>query len=158
MTLSSIIDCDADPYCPKTKTHSGKRWRVVEHRKGGQLEWSSDKIELYLMGGPKKGVINGHKLLKNLEDKPVLNANVLDYLMVPEKQHLFPEDWKGRSVYFWGTIYREPFGTLAVRFCHFSVILANKRDCDEWARKWGQAYYSLDSDFNDSDFAVLLRS
>lgn len=154
MTLPIIIDCDANPFCPKTKTRSGKRWSVVEHRKGGQTEWSPDKIELYLSEEQKIGVINGHELLKRLTDKLVLNANALDYLMVPEKLHLIPEDYKGKHLFFWGTIYREPFGSLAVRFCYFGSML----DGDEWVQTWDQAYHSLDSDFTDYDFAVLSKS
>jgi hypothetical protein len=43
-----------------------------------------------------------------------LSANVLDYLLAhPES---IPEDWKGKWVYFWGTIYRNADGSLYVRF------------------------------------------
>jgi hypothetical protein len=47
-------------------------------------------VELYLSRGQKGGkIIVGHKLRKQLADQPVLNANVLDYLLqaaVPHSQ------------------------------------------------------------------------
>ena len=102
-----FIDCDADPFLPDS-------WKVEEHRKGGSLEWDSAKIRLYLSEGQKNGkTIEGNKLRKELEGKPVLNANVLDWLLAhPE---FIPEEWKGKAVFFWGTIYRSAGGVLVVR-------------------------------------------
>ena len=102
-----LIDCSADPYIPGG-------WTVEEHQKGGTLEWDSAKILLFLAEKQKTGLITGHDLRKELVDKPVLNANVLDYLLAhPE---LIPEDWKeGEYIFFWGTIYRYSDVGLCVR-------------------------------------------
>ena len=106
--LDHMIDCDADPFCPDGLT-------VEEHKKGGQFQWDSAKVSLYLskkQKGSKR--INGHVLRQELEGQPVLNANVLDYLIVhPE---LIPDEWKGKYVFFWGTIYRDRDGGLYVRY------------------------------------------
>src|SRR3989338_1525835 len=93
--VKHIIDCDADPFIP-----SG--WKIEDHRKMGGLvvELKNDelylggkKVSLYLSKPQKKGkTINGHDLHKDLDDEPVLNANVLDYLF--ENTNLIPESWK----------------------------------------------------------------
>lgn len=107
VTIKHIIDCDANPYIPLG-------WKVEEHRKGGQFEWDPSKVALYLSAAQKKGPgISGNKLRKELRSQPVLNANVLDYLLA--NPSLIPEDWKGEAVCFWGTIYRRVGGVLYVR-------------------------------------------
>jgi hypothetical protein len=50
---------------------------------------------------------------------PVMNANVLDYLLA--NPDLIPEEWKKdekgntRYIFFWGTVYRRSNGNLCVR-------------------------------------------
>ncbi|MFH1226099.1 MAG: hypothetical protein V1684_02370 [bacterium] len=107
IVLKHLIDCDADPFIPKG-------WTLEEHKKGGQFQFDPTKIELFLSQKQQKGeVIEGNKLREELMGKPVLNANVLEYLLVhPE---LIPEEWKGKWIYFWGTIYRNSGGNLCVR-------------------------------------------
>lgn len=102
-----IIDCDASPFTPEG-------WQVVEHRKNGQLEWDPTRVVLHLSDVQKKGgVISGNDLRKLLANEPVLNANVLDYLLA--NPHLIPEEWRGKIIFFWGTIYRRSGGYLYVR-------------------------------------------
>jgi hypothetical protein len=104
-----IIDCDADPFVPDG-------WSVEEHRKGGVFKWDKEaqKDALYLSEGQQNGKrIKGNELRKALAGKPMLNANVLDYLLA--NPHLIPEEWKGKAVFFWGTIYRHRDGRLCVR-------------------------------------------
>ena len=103
-----VVDCDARPVVPDG-------WSVLDHRKGGrQLVLGLSKVGLYLSPNQMDGkVIEGNKLRKELASEPVLNANVLDYLLAhPE---LIPEEWKGKYVFFWGTIYRDSNGHLDVR-------------------------------------------
>ncbi|WKZ26279.1 MAG: hypothetical protein QY304_02705 [Candidatus Paceibacterota bacterium] len=118
-----IILGNADPFVP-----SG--WEVEKHQKSGDLKLTRDGDDLYLDGkkiefflSPNQQcdkVIKGDKLRKELEGKPVLNANVLDYLLA--HPDLIPDSWKvddqGRTRYllFWGTVYRSPGGRLCVRF------------------------------------------
>ena len=104
-----IIDCDATPYLPEG-------WKgTVYHKKGGMFEWNLAKVYLHLSPNQQDGkTIKGHNLRKELENEPVLNANVLDYLLAhPE---LIPEEWKGKAVFFWGTIYRDSDDDLCVRY------------------------------------------
>src|SRR5487761_2010406 len=74
MMMEYVIDCDVLPFEPDGL-------RVEEHQKGGQFKFDASQISLYLSAAQKKGSIKGKKLRKELADKPVLNANVLDYLL-----------------------------------------------------------------------------
>lgn len=134
-----IIDLDANPFLPKD-------WKgVAEHRKGGQFEWSPEKVLLYLSENQQNGkYIVGNELRKELANKPVLNANVLDYLLAhPE---LIPEEWKGKAVFFWGTIYRRSDDHLVVR-------------CLDWdGERWHWSYNWLDRSFHGRNPAASLAS
>jgi hypothetical protein len=78
------IDCDADPYLPDG-------WKVEAHIKGGSLDFEPAQMQFYLADGQKNGkTIEGNKLRKELANMPVLNANVLDYLLA--NPDLIPED------------------------------------------------------------------
>jgi len=135
-----IIDLDADPFVPDG-------WKVEKHCKAGQWKWEIEKVMLYLSERQKEGKsIEGNKLRKELEKMLALNANVLDYLLKPENQHLIPEEWKGKAVFFWGTIYRRSDGYLYVRYLNWG------------GEQWNWYYYWLDNDFSGSDPAALLAS
>jgi hypothetical protein len=104
---TDLIDCDTQPFTPKG-------WKVEEHITCGKLKFNPTEIPLYLSEKQKKGFITGNDLKNELSGRLVMNANVLDYLLVhPE---LIPEDWKGKSVFFWGTIYRDSDEDLLVRY------------------------------------------
>ncbi len=107
-TVSHLINCDAAPMIPDG-------WEVEEHKKGGQLAFDVSKVSFYLSRRQTEGEksIVGDDLHEELQDKPVLNANVLDYLLAhPE---LIPDAWKGKYLFFWGTIYRDSAGNRYVR-------------------------------------------
>jgi hypothetical protein len=115
-----LIDCDVNPFIPNG-------WSVEEHKKGGMFKFNPEKISLYLSKKQKKGSIEGNDLRKELANQPVLNANVLDYLLAhPE---LIPEEWKGKAVFFWGTIYRRSDGRLSVRCLRWNGSEWNWRCC-----------------------------
>jgi len=115
-----LINCDADPLVPKG-------WEVEEHKKDGQFAFDPTKVKFYLSPNQQNGKsIEGNKLRKELAGKKVLNANVLDYLLAhPE---LIPENWKKdengktRCIFFWGTIYRDPYGLLHVRYLDWDGV------------------------------------
>jgi len=131
--IEHIINLDADPFIPPG-------WTVVEHKKGGLWKWNS-RITLHLSRKQKKGLITGHDLRKELADLPVLNANVLDYLW--EHPELIPENWKGKAVFFWGTIYRDSDGYLFVRYLYWN------------GSRWRRYYSWLDGGFSAFSPAAL---
>jgi hypothetical protein len=99
-TAKHIIDCDSAPYMPYA------HWKLVKHRQSGQLEWDEERVSLHFSTTQKKGKsVAGCHILKEIKKLPLLNANVLDYLL--KNQELIPEEWKKLKVYFWGTIYCE---------------------------------------------------
>jgi hypothetical protein len=130
VTTKHIIDCSASPFIPDG-------WKVEEHQKGGLLEWNPAIVELYLADGQNNNTIKGHALRKLLAGKLVLNANVLDYLLAhPE---LIPEEWKGKCIFFWGTIYRDSGGGLCVRCLCWSG--------DGWDWDYGWLDYGFYGDY-----------
>ncbi len=133
MKSKHIIDCDALPSIPDG-------WSIEEHRKGGKLEWNSEKVSLYLSEIQKTGLIVGNELRKELNHKTVLNACVLDYLL--DNPHLIPEDWKGKCIFFWGTVYRRRNGGLFVRYLYWN------------GGRWRWSVRWLDGDWHSSDPAV----
>lgn len=106
-SASIVIDLDAGPFVPDG-------WKVEEHQKGGQFAFDQSKVTLHLHTGQLNGGrIKGTSLQKKLTNLPVMNANMLDWYLA-HPQHI-PEEWKGKYVFFWGTVYRDRFGNLCVR-------------------------------------------
>lgn len=132
-----IIDPDVDPFIPDG-------WTVEEHKKMGQWKFNPAEISFFLSNKQKKGSIVGHDLRKELAKRAVLNANVLDYLLAhPE---LIPDKWKGKYIFFWGTIYRDSVGRLYAR-------------CLRWGGgRWDWDYRWLGRDFYDNNPAMILAS
>ncbi len=120
-----IVDLDAEPYVPDG-------WSVIEHRKGGQFKWDATKVKLHLSKKQRGGgAIDGRKLREELKGRPVYNANLLDYLL--ENPHLIPEEWKGKDVFFWATVYGDSDGDPCVRHL------------DWHGDRWGWDSYGLGS-------------
>ena len=137
-----FINCDADPFLPDS-------WSVHEEnqlprRIRGTLEWNPAKVALWLSDEQSRGAVIGEELKKELASQAVLPANVLDYLLA--NPHLIPEEWKGKYVFFWGTVYRNRFGDLFVR-CLFWVG-------DRWVWRCGR----LGSLWRGYDPALVLAS
>ncbi|MFH1170224.1 MAG: hypothetical protein V1704_01550 [Candidatus Vogelbacteria bacterium] len=119
---SHMIDCDADPFLPEG-------WKVEEHKKGGIIKWTESLITLYLADGQKCDKwMKGDVLREVFKGQKVLNANVLDFLL--KHPELIPEEWKCKTVFFWGTIYRDSVGRLCVRFLCWSG------DRWDWRYRW----------------------
>lgn len=84
-------------------------------RMKGVMEYELAKVVLHLDPSQKEGkAIKGNKLRENLEDVPVYGVQLLDFYLA--NQHLIPLGWKGKNVFFWGTIYRNSTGSLCVRY------------------------------------------
>jgi len=148
----AVIDCDADPFTPEN-------WKVEEHRKGGFINFDPTKISLYLSKKQEKGYISGYDLRKDLSSESVMNANVLDYLLVHPK--LIPEDWKGKYIFFWGTIYIYFGGEFYIGknrsidcdFCLEGVLLVRYLGWD--GSEWTWCYYRLPYNFSANDQAAI---
>lgn len=136
--IKHIIDLDADPFVPDD-------WEVVEHHRMGEFEWDPKRIHLYLSPKQKgKKFCNGNELREELRDKTPLNANFGDYLL--KYPHLIPEEWKGKLIFLWGTIYRDSDGRLYVRYLVWN---------GSW---WYWNYDWFDDDFDSDGPAACLAS
>lgn len=135
MVVEHLIDCDAQPFIPDG-------WKVEEHHQCGQWKFDLQKISLYLSKKQNKGAICGNDLRKELANKTVHNANVLDYLLA--YPNLIPEEWKGKIVFFWGTIYRSAGDGLCVR------------DLIWGGSQWDWGYFWLDDVFDSGCPAALV--
>ena len=149
-----VIDCDADPYVPDG-------WLVLPddeqlpNRVCGTLRWDKEaqKDALYLDKG-QSNLIGGNELRKALARQPVLNANVLDYLLA--HPHFIPEEWKGRVVFFWGTIYCFRRGNRLSVFLHRNRLGVR---CLHWFRgRWHGLFHLLDNNWHDNGPAALSAS
>ena len=138
-----VIDTNADPFVPEG-------WKVEEHqttgpRNTGLVEWNPSKVSLWLASGQQNGKsMQGHKLRTEVAKKSPFNANVLDYLLA--NPHLIPEEWKGKYVFFWGTIYRDRGEDLCVRCLYWRVVRW------DWSNGW------LGNDFLGDSPAALPAS
>lgn len=135
--IEHVVDCNADPMIP-----SG--WSVEEHQKGGVIKFDASNVELYLSKKQKNGTIVGNKLREELKGKKVLNANVLDYLLA--NPTAIPNEWKGKAIFFWGTIYRCSNGLICVRYLFWGGTTWY------WSSRW------LGDDFRDGGPAALSAS
>lgn len=147
ISIAHIVDCDAMPEILSD-------WQKEEHRKGGSVKLEHREGKLYANGQEvirflsekqKDGkVVGGHELRKELKDKPVLNACILDYLL--KHPELIPEEWKKGVTYFWGTIFRDSDGSLCVA-------------CLDWnGDRWIWNYHWLGDDWYDDEPAACLAS
>lgn len=136
--IEYLIDTDAAPFIPVG-------WSVRKHMVDGLWIWNPNSVELFLSRRQKKDYEIGTDLLKVIssqEGKRILNANVLDYLLAhPE---LIPESWRGKSVFFWGTIYRILGGECYVRYLFWDGL------------KWSWDCYWLGARFDASNPAAFI--
>ena len=114
-------------------------------KRGDDLFLNGKKLVLHLSKRQQNGkVIEGYELRKELTKATILNACVLDYLL--KHPELIPDSWKGKFIFFWGTIYRHSDGNLFVRYLLWSG------DGGYWI------YFWLDDDWYDFNPAAVLAS
>ena len=100
-------------------------WQIKEEHQNAVnginvIVWDAARVELYVDDLQQHGNVDGFMLRKSLRGKPILNANVLDFLL--RNPQRIPEDWKKdergmpRRIFFFGTIYCRPNDDLYVRY------------------------------------------
>jgi len=116
LTKVHLVNCNVEPFIPYG-------WDVRQEdqlpkRVRGIFDLTPEKIRLYF---PKThgraSFYQADKILTHLKRKPVLTANVLDYLI--DHPQCISEEYKNFSILFWGTIYQEiSTGYLYVRYLY----------------------------------------
>jgi len=125
----------------KTTTPKGYEHWEIDYDNGLKSFNLSD-IKLHLEPEQEKGYIKGEILSERLKEKS-MNGAVLDYLL--EHTDKIPTKWKGKYVYFWGTIYRNSGSYLHVRYLSWGG--GGWRWCCSW----------LEDDWNSSNPAAVSR-
>lgn len=126
LPITITIDGDLNPRIPSgfyltgEGTEHRKMGKVtLEKRADGKLYANGVEVVSYLSPKQKDGrYIQGHKLRKELKDKQVLNACILDALLA--NPQLIPDEWKTGYTYFWGTIFRDAGGSLYVEYLYWN--------------------------------------
>ena len=144
--LGRVIDLDVDPFIPAG-------WTVESHRPCGALLWNPAKTLRLFLSRSQVRPIKGSELRPEIDQLPVVNATLLDYLMNRqlENPHFIPSEWKYdelgrvRYIFFWGTIYRHD-GDLCVRYLRWNVT------------RWEASFGWIDSQWNSQYFALLLNA
>lgn len=136
--LSYIIDTNAEPHIPEG-------WKIEEHKSLGKIEWDLSKAKLFLPKRQRNGGVKAIELRRELSRLPLLNATVLDYLLMHHE--IIPQDWKKGNICFWGTIYRDTRNQLRVRH-----LFHGDRDGE-----WKQCYGTLDI-FHNERYPVTIFS
>jgi hypothetical protein len=122
LDIGNIPEADPEKQIDTTQTPKIPSWlKEIEENDTslGTIEWDREKYKDSLFLSPEqitKKTIKGEDLLTLIKKEkiPVLNANVLDYLL--EHKEEIPEEWKGKYIYFWGTIFRNSDGYRYVRY------------------------------------------
>lgn len=135
--LEYFVDLAADPFVPENWTveeHQKGFARVKVEKRGDDLFVDGKKVELFLSDEQNsKKLPKGTTLREILKQKKVFNANLLHFLL--KHPELIPESWKGKHIYFWGTIYRDSNRDLCVRYLYWGVSgwdqFASELD-DDW--------------------------
>ncbi|MEI7512405.1 MAG: hypothetical protein WCK01_03025 [Candidatus Uhrbacteria bacterium] len=140
-----VIDCDSPPFVP-SKFASRMAKDEVGNRLIGKVEWSRDMARLHqhprLKNPTMFYMVRVVDLMKDLKDRTVLPANVLDFLM--DHQELIPVDWQDMYVLFLGTVYRQNGTSPFVRGLHYE---------DD---KWNHSQSSLEDPCHNGYRAAVL--
>jgi hypothetical protein len=109
----NAINLNSHPFVPSE--FSG----ILSHRSmDGVWVFNPQEVVLWTSKNQcRTGGIRGTRLRGELRGKRVLNANVLDFLLA--HQELIPKEWRGKSIYFWGTIYVDSRGNSVVRCMYY---------------------------------------
>ncbi len=127
MTTTSMhrIDCETVPHCGNSYARDMvplSRNRQPRNRVRGQIVYDQKRIRVCMVDEKMPYRYMDRKaFFKTLSDRTLYTAHMLNFLMERRNQHLIPNDWKDKCVYFPGTVYSNPFGTLYME----GVYLAN---------------------------------
>ena len=149
--MSITIDGDTILDLPPELSITG---RGAEHRKMGKitLEKRTDgklyvngvEVIRYISPEQERDHIEGKELRKQMKDKKVLNACVMDTLF--SNNQLIPDEWKIGYIFSWGTIFRKMDGCLYIEYMRWNV------------HSFIRGYLCLNYSWSKKDSAIILSS
>jgi hypothetical protein len=100
-----LIDLSVAPKIRKTVSGYGPRMVASAPLGNDCFQWNADAVSLFISEPQIQGlVLDGPTLAKEIEGKRTVPANILDALL--ENEHLIPRGWRGKKVFFWGSIFQ----------------------------------------------------
>jgi hypothetical protein len=148
-----VVDSSAKPKLPDEEDlehvinfHNEDGVLTLQKHKEGLLV-NNKLVKLFRDDRQKDGELIGAYLQVALEDKKVLNATVLSYLL--SNPQYIPDEWKSdtSSIYFWGTTYREKSsGRWHVRCIFWNPVRT----------KWDWETKEVADKFDGDDFSAIL--
>lgn len=125
-----------------------------------ELEFDLEKVELYQSKKQQtsKG-IHGFDLERELyklrERTIILNACVLDYLL--DHQEIIPEEWKGKNIHFFLTVYREIEHDEDYETELKNTLFVRCLKWDESYSRWTSDRSHLCCIFGPNDYAIMTK-
>ncbi len=126
----------------------GGGWSIEEQDSNALAltEIDLSKIELTLTLKEGESSVNGEENLRRLKNTGNIRLDAKVFETLRQNKKMIPESWKGKYVYFHGTVLRNPRG-------HRCVLYLYRND-----GKWYWNYDWLDNDWNGrSPSAVLAK-
>lgn len=112
--VAKNIDLDRNPVIPEGLS-------IELHKKQGLFVFDSIKVKLTKLLHKESSRFDQNKMrkiFKKASGLDAFNTVLLDwYLGYPEN---IPDDWKGKRIFFWGTLYKDVNGTNFVRYLEWN--------------------------------------
>ncbi len=122
--VAVIINCSKEPFVPRG-LELAEYSHQLPRRFNGNLIWGRDVVICY--NEMIDHISSGFEIVHRLQRQSVLTAHVLDHLL--KYPDLIPDHWKRERIYFWGTIYKVPGGSLVVRYLEVTGGGAVSQEC-----------------------------
>lgn len=145
--FGSILSIDRSrPFNPAE--FIGKGWSIVEQdeRSLAITELDPAKISLVSMLNECEMRVQGEEKLRRLKASGHIRLDAKVFLAFWENKDRIPESWKGKYVYFDGTVLQSPDGRRCILYLYWSGV------------EWSWCYCWLEDDWNAvNPSAVLAR-
>lgn len=145
--IVDIVDYDRFPDVPIGNWRE-RKWAVESHNLFGKFEWKPEYTWLY-HDSPENGIQHQTcgDILESDFETSFPNASLMDHLLEHGPSRI-PDDWQGKNVFFFGTIYRDRSDDcLYVRY----LAWEQSRNCHCSGRR------KLDEKWTKNDHALMFR-
>lgn len=140
MTQEHFINCDDIPRIPKG-------WELIRHDQCGKIKWETENVSFYVVPDLQENgkKIRGYGVRRMIEEMPVLNINAMRYLL--RRQCLIPKKWRGKAIFFWGTIFRDHNHNLIVYYMFW----------EDKYKQWQESFAWFGAELDEDNPAILYK-